>query len=357
MPTEKRLSETSVMQQLLDAPHRFQFVQAVRLLVDWLARHDVPYERALSQVLRFRNSLSLNFPAGEIEALATEPQPIPSADDLSQALHDEEGLQFAVTPTFIGLLGGGGSLPLNKTERIAAAQRDGDASLRAFVDLFSHRMVSMFFEAWGKYRLEHKSDTQRVDGLLPLLMMLAGTGGETHDTTDEAVARYAALLRTRPVAASTIARVLTGYFGVPIAVESFVGAWDALPKARHCTLGTINATVGLGAMLGGRIWRRDQCVRLHVGPLDQDTLERFLPRRAGAVALSRMVALFGLPNLRFETQLILSQPCIRPALLSNKPETGPRVGWDTFLLGRNGQVASNTIRYLLPRSPAADELP
>lgn len=351
MPTEKRLSEISVMQQLLDTPQRFQFVQAVRLLVDWLARHNVPYDRAFSHALRFQNSLSLNFPAGEIEALSAEPQGIRRADELPGALRGDDGLQFAVTPTFIGLLGGGGALPLNKTERIAAAERDGDAGIRAFVDLFSHRMVSMFFQAWGKYRLEHKIDTGQEDGLLPLLMALAGTGGATHDATDDAVARYAALFRTRPVAASTIARVLTGYFGIPIGVESFVGAWDHLPRNKHSGLGTVNATVGLGATLGGRIWRRDLCVRLHIGPLDRNALERFLPRREGALALAKMVALFGLPNLRFEAQLILSPPCIRPALLSNQAGVGPRVGWDTFLPGRDGQVASNTIRYLLPRPP------
>jgi type VI secretion system protein ImpH len=44
--------------------------------------------------------------------------------------------------------------------------------------------------------------------------------------------------------------------------------------------------------------------------------------------------------------LILSEPCIRPVVLG-PPDTRRRLGWDSFLPGRGGQVARPEVRYLL----------
>ena len=360
MQAKKRLPEVSVIQGLMDEPERFQFVQAVRILLRWLAQNGVPQERALAHVLMFRNSLSLNFPASEIEALAAGPVACVTDADLLHALREEPGTQIALTPTFLGLLGVNGTLPLHKTGRVATAERwDGDTSARAFIDLFSHRVVGMFFQAWGKYRLEHQFDVEGMDGQLPLLTALAGVHGDASPTApddgldDHVAGYYAALLRTRPVSAGTVSRVLTNYFGVPIELEPFVEAWDHIPDDKRSKLGDKVSKLGRGATLGGRLRRRDIRTRLNIGPLDKADFERFLPRSEAAVALSRMVSLFGLPNLEFEVRLILKPPCIKPLTLTSKTGAARRLGWDAFLPGPDGAVSRNTVGYLLRPSTAA----
>jgi len=360
MQAKKRLPEVTVIQGLLDEPERFQFVQAVRILLRWLAQNGVPQERALAHVLQFRNSLSLNFPASEIEALVAGPAACVTDADLLLALQEEPGTQIALTPTFMGLLGLNGTLPLYKTGDIATAERwDGDTSARAFIDLFSHRVVGMFFQAWGKYRLEHQFDVGGKDGQLPLLTALAGVHGDASPTSpggglgDHVAGYYAALLRTRPVSAGTVSRVLTNHFGVPIELEPFVEAWDHIPDNKRSKLGDKVSKLGQGATLGGRLRRKDIRTRLNIGPLDKADFERFLPRSEAAVALADMVSLFGLPNLEFEVRLILKPSCIKPLTLTNKAGTASRLGWDAFLPSQDGTVSRNTVGYLLRPSGVA----
>lgn len=349
MQAKKRLSEVSVIQGLIDEPQRFQFVQAARILLRWMVRNGVPYEQALAQVLRFQNSLSLNFPAGEIEALLAGPDACGSDTELLRAVQEQAGAQISLVPTFLGLLGVNGALPLHATERIAAAwRRDGDASARAFIDLFSHRMVSMFYQAWSKYRLEQSFDIQGKDGQLPLLLALAGQRGG--DDIDHVAGYYAALLRTRPVAANSVSRMLTNHFGVPIELEPFIEAWDYIPDNQRSRLGRKIARLGYGATLGGRLRRRDIHARLNLGPLDKAGLERFLPRSGGALALAKIVSLFGLSNLKIEVRLILKPSCIEPLVLASQSGQARRLGWDAFLTGRDGKVSRNTLGYLLAPS-------
>lgn len=341
MQTKKRTAESGVVRHLLAEPYRYQFVQAVRILLCCLRQQNMTRTQAFSQVLRFKNSLSLSFPASEIERLSLE-----------------EDEQIALVPNFMGFLGVSGTLPLHYSERIAAYRLSTkDAGVSAFLDIFSQRMVALFFLAWEKYRLESPSETQAKDAQLPLLLALAGvqrnalpSHGEPGCVTQDAAAWYAGLLRCRPVSAQAIARALTEYCGVPVTLEQFIGSWDYLKKNRLSLLGSSNFTLSRGATLGLRLWRHDLRVCLHIGPLDLAGMQRFLPRSAGAAALAKMLALFGVPDLQFEVRLILSPACIAPLLLCSRPAERSRLGWTTFLPTANGMVRNAEVRYLLKLS-------
>ena len=55
---------------------------------------------------------------------------------------------------FMGLTGPAGVLPLYYTELIARAHpRRKIATLLDFFDIFNHRMISLFYQAWEKYRV------------------------------------------------------------------------------------------------------------------------------------------------------------------------------------------------------------
>ena len=338
MQAKKRIAESGVVQHLLAEPYRYQFVQAVRILLCWLRQQNVSHAQAFGQVLRFKNSLSLNFPASEIEQLS---------------LDDNE--QLTLIPPFMRFLGVGGTLPLHHSERIAADRlASKDAGVSAFLDIFSHRMVALYCQAWEKYRLESARETHGKDTQLALLTALAGvrrdalpSSGVSGAVMQDVAAWYAGLLRCRPVSAQAIAPVLTEYCGVPVALQQFAGGWDYLEKNRRSLLGNVNFTLARGATIGLRLWRHDKRVCLHIGPLDPAGLQRFLPRSAGAAALATMLALFGAPDLQYEVRLILSPPCIRPLLLSSNLSERRRLGWTTFLQTAQSKVRGAEVRYLL----------
>lgn len=354
MQTQKRLPDVSVIQGLLDQPQRYQFFQAVRILVRWLRQAGLSADDAyaLSQVLRFRNSLSLSFPASQIEALSAQPA-CQTDTALLHAMRVAPGASICITPAFLGLSGVNAGLPLHRTERMAAAQRwDGDDSARSFLDMLSQRLVAMFFQAWGKYRLEHAIDMGGEDEQLPLLMALAGLRRDTlpggaDDAACDMAGFHAASLRTRPVAAISVSRVLTHHFRVPVVLEPFVEAWDLIPQNQRSKLGGTVARLGGGAALGGRLRRRDLRVRLNIGPLDLLDAERFHPRGSAAVALAHRIAMFGLPHLQFEVRVLLQPSYVRRLVLTSKPGAARRLNWDAFLPRRDGTVASDHAGYLL----------
>ncbi|CAN7570519.1 type VI secretion system baseplate subunit TssG [Pseudoduganella sp. LjRoot289] len=335
MQSAQRSGRPDVIERLLAEPHSFRCTQAVRLLLRWLRRHGVSYEQAYADVLRFDNSLSLSFPASEIAELKMEP-----GGDNANSLPR----RIRITPAFIGLLGANGALPLHVTQGIAAMPAgEAEASTRAFFDMYSGRMVALFHQAWGKHRLEYTLDTQGRDTQLPLLLALSGARHLARDGEQHAAAYYAGLLRSRPVNADSIGRVLAGHFCLPVKLEQLAGSWDYLREGCRSTLGRTQPSLGHGAVLGKRIWRHDRQVRLDIGPLNAAQLERFLPHGEGAAALLRMLKLLGAPSLRYEVRLILARSCIRPVVLGARR----RLGWDSFLPSRDGTVSKPEVRYLL----------
>jgi type VI secretion system protein ImpH len=356
MPTTKRQPEPGVITRLLEQPHRFRFVQSINILLADLQRAGVSYERAFRDVIRFRNNLSLSFPASEIQALEVERKTAPAAHDASTggAAGLENVRKIRITPAFIGLLGAAGTLPLHDSERLAAQQHlDRDASQHELIDVFSNRMIGLFYETWGKYRVEHGLQIHGKDGLLPMLVALAGhrpiePGHHvgTGESKLSAAAYYAGILRTRPVSASAVERVLCDHFGIPVRVEPLVGCWDEIPPARRSTFGGNAPVLGRGAVLGTRLWRHDMRARVHIGPLDETALARFLPGGASSRALSDMMAMFAVPMLAWELKLLLGPPCVKRLTLTTKSE--PRkLGWNSFLTGTAGVAQRAEVASIL----------
>lgn len=347
MPATKRGENKSVVQCLLDEPYRFQFFQAVRLVVQWLGEHGVAPERALIDHLRFDNSLSLGFPPSQIEALQAEGDYAIDTDAaLALALLETKTVQIRITPSFMGFLGGNGALPPHYTERFADYQlAEKDEAPRAFLDMFSNRVLALFYEAWRMYRFEHAISDGK-DTLLPLLLTLAGfqAGAEPNNAdgviSDETIALYAGVLQQRPMSSVILGRMLSNHFSVPIEIEEAVGYWSQMEPHEQCSLGGMNATLGDNMILGQSNWRPDLGARLCIGPLNRAEFERFLPNAPASVALNKMLSLFGDQTVTYEIKLILRAQEIRKICLGGPIDLGARLGQDSFLVS----VSSSTDR-------------
>ena len=334
-----RREAARLIERLLAAPQGFEFIQAVRILLAWLAGQGVAPEDALRKHLRFENSLHLGFPPGEIEGLALT------------ALDDAGVKGFALTPSFMGLLGVHGTLPLHVTERIAAWQHArGDQAPRAFLDLLSGRMLALYYWAWHKYRIELSEHPQAGNGpagaFLARLAALSGVDARNASLAglpDALFAHFAGLLQQRPRSAAVLERLLAGYFGEAIRLEESVGHWNRLAPNEQPALG-VNAQLGENTLLGERSWRPDLRARLRIGPLGRDAFARFLPGGPAAAALRAIVPVVAEPTVGFEVQLVLRGRDVAPIRLAGSQALGARLGRDSFLVGTDALLRTGAAR-------------
>jgi type VI secretion system protein ImpH len=317
--------------RLIAEPWRFDFTAAVTLLLRWLRESGVLHDEALTQVVRFENSLSLGFPAAEVTELRVEEL--------------DEGMRVALTPTCFGLLGTSGVLPLHDTDRCAHAAAEGNVAARAYLDIYSTRMVALFWQAWAKPRLELAPVAlgQDVSGRM-LSNLSAACNGD-----DGMRAWYAGLLRTRPVSAATLETILGCELSLPVKVDSLAGFWDPIPADQQFTLGSEHSVLG-GIVLGTQMWREDRRLRIVIGPLERPDFYRMLPDGASAKLMHDLLILAtGGAMLEFEVCLLLGPDCIKPWTLSANPGDMHRLGQDTFLAGTPESLPE--IRYLLELEP------
>ncbi|MDE2401380.1 MAG: type VI secretion system baseplate subunit TssG [Burkholderiales bacterium] len=349
MPAPQRRQTPGVIAELLRDPQRFGFFQAVRLLERWLVTQE-----GLNK-LNFRNSLSLSFPASEIESLILHRHG--DAGALGSVPLPREIERIDLTPAFMGLLGVTGTLPMHYTESLAQRELyQKDHAARAFLDVFSHRAVMLFYQAWKKHRLYIQFEGDRRQRFMPMALALAGVGQQPlrdrMDTArsgvaDEALAFYAGTIQQRTLSARQLQQVLQGYLGVPVQVEQFVGRWYTVPEsARHHLGRPGGGSLGRSAMLGERVWQRDLRMRLMLGPLDHVCFRRFLPGAAGALALRELLTLLNGVSLEYEVKLTLQKDEVRgSSLKSQRPTTEARLGWDTFLQTRPANNDRADVRY------------
>jgi len=136
------VKEKPLNQKFFDEPYSFEFFQAVRLLERMyperatIGRDSLP----VAEVVRFRSRPTLGFPASEIHELR----------ETDEDFTDLRKLEMFVN--FMGMVGAIGVLPPHYTELVAERARYRDTAMWAFLDIFSHRAISLFFRAWEKYR-------------------------------------------------------------------------------------------------------------------------------------------------------------------------------------------------------------
>jgi type VI secretion system protein ImpH len=322
MPTTKRRDAAGLILKLLEAPYEFEFFQAVRLLETWLADSG---GTPLAE-LRFKNSRKLQFPASQVEAVT------------------QDGSRIAVTPACFGLLGNHGVLPAHYGERVArATSAEASEAAYAYLDMFSHRLVALFYEAWRKHRLELPRPPDGGDGLMPLLLALCGG---VQAVPDQVAAYYAAQFAHRPPSSMSIQQVLNDYLGIPVHMVPNAGRWHPLAAQHQPRLGVTNCGLDRHALLGQRMWRRDLTVVIELGPLSKAQYQAFLKDGEGARVLKDLLAMFETPTLRYEVHLVLAASEVGGISLA---ETCPnaRLGIDSYLLTASETADRADMHYLL----------
>ncbi|GAB3554541.1 type VI secretion system baseplate subunit TssG [Noviherbaspirillum agri] len=369
MPAQKRRLDPGLIQRLQEEPYRFEFFQAVRTLLAHHRKHtESQPSDVLGRTIRFRNSVSLSFPASEIESLDIEWAKGDVEEHAAIVPGTGEGATAAfsgvtLVPAFMGLTGPSGVLPRHYTQHVAEREmyhRDG--ATRAFLDIFTSRAVALFYRSWLKYRPHFQYEADRKNGFLPMVLDLAGLGlrGASErlvkngkGVAEESLAYYASALRSRPQSVAWFSHVVSDYFGVPCVAEQFVGQWFELPKHERSYLGNANCTLGQTSLCGGRVWDRQSKVRLVIGPVRRPQFDDFLPGGDAFHGLGRFFRLMVGVTFDCEVQLILDRRDIAPARLDSRSNaTG--LGWNAWFRPADSPVDSRDTTFLIKATDQTD---
>ncbi len=125
-------------------------------------------------------------------------------------------------------------------------------------------------------------------------------------------------------------------FEVPARVEQFVGAWYKLNEDALCSLSDAESEsqqIGIGSVVGDEVWEPQAKVRVVLGPLSRERYLDFLPTGKAHRALRSIVRFFS-DEIDFEAQLVLEAKRTPPCRLGETGESGPRLGWLSWITTR-----------------------
>lgn len=329
------------LERLHAEPGRFGFFQAVRLLYS-ANGFDGRGTGARPGPLRFTTPPSLAFPPSELHSIETG------------------DLNTRVCVNFMGLTGPSGVLPRTYTELLIARKTHRDRSAQEFLDLFNHRLVSLFWLAWAKHRPEIGRQFGFQNSVMRYLEFVVGLGTpalqarlhpnrrvatKTRELPGAALVYFSGLVAQRPHGERAIAQVVSAVVGAPVQAAGCLGTWQTISTDARTRLGRDAHRLGHGCVLGTRYWDRQTTLRLTIGPLDRSRFNTLLPRgsRLGdVIELTRFLTGLAI-DLRVRLSLRADQ--VPPLRLGARDQDRPQLGWNTWLGGRRDPRPANDCEF------------
>ena len=267
---------TPLVRALLARAPQMNFFQLCQLLERLmpqgmaLGARDTP----AGETVRFRPYPKMGFPGTELADVEFD--------------HERPDRPPTIRTTFLGLYGVNAVMPPHLIDDIVL-RREGHEEVMSFLDLFNHRIATLFYRTWRKYR--YPSGFERGDDATSrALLCLAGFGlGDKVASAGVPGASVLGLLglltqRTRTVEglAGVVALTLPG---AGVKVDERFPVWVRLhnqPGLRSGgSLGTLREAVeqglGQGHVLGRRVRSRGEAVRLTLRPSTPEQAHDLLP--------------------------------------------------------------------------------
>jgi type VI secretion system protein ImpH len=283
---------------LEDEPFAVGFFQALQLLERiYPDRQPVGlFEHPSREVVRLTAHTRLGFPASDVQSIHWPPEGAP-----------------VMAVNFFGLTGPNGVLPHLYTLLLIERRFARDRRLQDFLDIFHHRMLSLYYQAWRKYRVAagFGSDEHRVTWYLKDLAGIGTKGLEDRqEVPDRSLLYFSGLLALQPRSAVGFEHLLREFFGAPVEIQQFAGAWYDLPLDAQCELIDEEGSprqLGLGAVAGDQIWDHSSKARIRIGPMPLERYRQFFPGTPTHNALRALARFYTAGQIDFDVQLVLAR--------------------------------------------------
>jgi len=267
--------------------------------------------------------------------------------DMAELKPPRPGTSAALRPPlkllihFFGLLGPNGPLPICFTDYIRNRKvLEEDPALAEFLDVFHHRMISLFYRAWAQANQAVQFDRDALhepDRFADYLGSLCGWGSNELRALglveDIAKLDFAGRLVCQTRNVEGLEAILSEYFGFEVTVQEFVGEWVNIPEQHRCRLTSNARNTCLGeppfdpladpdaesrpseAIVGDATWQRQHKFRIVLGPLSFEQYQRMLPGGASIARLLSWVRIYVGDELEWDVRLVLRAVAVPQARL------------------------------------------
>jgi type VI secretion system protein ImpH len=325
MPTD----HLTALDELRADPSRFGLFAALRVLEQSFAEHPRLGEsrKASDDALRLGQSPHLTFAPSDVVSF--------EATETGASLEQHS----------FGVFGPNGALPLHLTEHAYTRRHHSDdATFVDFLNVFQHRLISLFYRAWANSEPAASLDRPQGDRFVGYIGALTGVGQEG-SLGRECVPDYARLCRAglfsaQARSAEGLELILLDYFTLTVQVRQFTPAWLEIPAEQRCRLGRQeeHATLGAGATLGAASRQCQHKFEIVLGPVTLATFERFLPGRRALRELQALVRSYTNDEWTWQLRLLLRDVEIPGVRLARAGE----LGWTTWL-GKRRDTADDVV--------------
>lgn len=327
------------LKQQKGEPNFFFLMRLIELL-----RKDLPaigYAKSPGdEAFRFGQMPYLNFPATSIASISESHR------------HSED---VSILVYFFGLLGANGPMPLEATDFVYSRNiHSYDPTLRRFLDIINHRMLTLFYRAFAHNEFSVIYDRKKAV-LSSLFRALSGTPlvSDKEDSEDFVIPALAKFYSFQSRNVSVLEHMLAAFFNVPIRVKSFVEHYHTIPEELRCRLGQEeNAVLGVSSQLGSKYLTNTKDISIEIGPISYRRSMHFMPKREYFDILCRLVKSFVSKAVEFDITLIIEQQSILPAKINGKFALGQSVHLKSDEKGKGYKRVSINVSSILNQNNA-----
>lgn len=289
MHTERWWQETSVIDQLYQQPTAFELIQATRLF-----RHapEQSKQQKWSNSFYFLSSLSLNFPASEIESA-----------------HLQDG-RIQITNLMVGLTGIQGVLPYTYTYKVRHAARQQREQSLHFLGLFNHKLTTQYIDACLNYHLPVRYEIEQDNYYLKILHALTGYVTEQQDQQhiDDYFAEFSGLMQGQNNSKYALKTILSCIFQFDFEINQLIPEQFQLDEQQKSHLSQTRPTLlGINSFCGEKVTQVDEKIEIVIGPLGRLDYLKFLAQGEYSLKLQQIISTWCSPTLQVSLRLILDK--------------------------------------------------
>jgi type VI secretion system protein ImpH len=288
------------------------------------------------EALRFRHDPSMAFSAGDI-ASGTLAQVLGDPNDSQSRRH----AVMQLTTTFLGLTGSVSPLPLYIPAEVA--QSNSGENLQAnFLDIFHHRLLSLFYRLWTRYQYAREFTANCDDVWSQRVLALCAPTAESR-TRPSRIPRHkllklAPLLSPRSRSARGLELALEEVLDLPDGhahIAQLVGGYTPIDEDQRMRLSQKTAILGRGALLGSQAYERGNRFCIRLGPMSASEYPHYIGKGARIDLVREVVNLMVREPFDYDLELLLGGDALPGFLIS--AQQGMTLGVTTRLRAAGGQ--------------------